>query len=104
MEAQGDGKEIQSGELPLPALAPRATTEVTLPVKPFTPEPGVEYFLELSFHLKHATPCSKPATKSPGIEFKLPDSAPAPALGAKNLPPFDWNGDTQRNSRHRPGL
>src|ERR1035437_10628303 len=51
----GDGEEIQSGELALPALAPRAIAEITLPVKLFTPKPGVEYFVELSFRLKHAT-------------------------------------------------
>jgi hypothetical protein len=48
----GDGKELQKGEVPAPDLAPRATAQLAIPVKPFTPEPGAEYLLEVSFRLK----------------------------------------------------
>ncbi len=51
----GDGKQIQTGEISAPALAPHASAEVVLPVKPFAPEPGVEYFVEVGFRLKRAT-------------------------------------------------
>ncbi len=77
----GDGKEIQSGEMPAPDLAPRASGMVSIPVKPFTPEPGVEYFLELSFRLKADQPWAKAGHEIAWDQFKLPDSAPA-AVGS----------------------
>lgn len=93
----GDGKEIQSGKLELPALAPRATAEVTLPVKKFTPRPGVEYFVEVSFRLKNATELLKAGHEIAWDQFKLPDAAPALALKAKIFPKVklldDPNGD-----------
>jgi beta-galactosidase len=90
----GDGKEIQSGRLPLPALAPRATAEVTLPVKAFTPKPGVEYFVEVSFQLKNSTPLLKAGHEIAWDQFKLPDAAPALAADAKKFPPLVWKGNT----------
>ena len=89
----GDGKELQSGKLELPPLPPRATTEVTLPLKSFTPRPGVEYFVELSFRLKHSTPLLKSGYEIAWDQFKLPDAALAPAMDAKNFPPLTWKGD-----------
>jgi beta-galactosidase len=90
----GDGEEIQSGELALPAFAPRATAEITLPVKLFTPKPGVEYFVELSFRLKHATELLKAGHEIAWDQFKLPDAAPASALDAKKFSPLDLKGNT----------
>ncbi len=84
----GDGKEIQSGKLALPALAPHSTAEITLPLKKFTPEPGVEYFVEVSFKLKRATELLKAGHEIAWDQFKLPDSAPAvtgPSAGVLRL-------------------
>lgn len=88
----GDGKELQSGDLPLPSLPPRATAEVTLPIKAFTPKPGVEYFIELTFQLKHATELLKAGHEIAWDQFKLPDAAPAVALDTKKFPPLHMNG------------
>jgi beta-galactosidase len=74
----GDGKELQAGTLPSLDLAPRATTVVTVPMKLFKPEPGVEYFLELSFRLKNDTLWAKAGHEIAWDQFKLPDTAPAP--------------------------
>jgi len=76
----GDGKELQQGELASPDLAPRATAQLAVPVKPFTPAPGVEYFLELSFRLKHDTLWAKAGHELAWDQFKLPDAAPALAV------------------------
>jgi beta-galactosidase len=76
----GDGKEIQKGTLPTPALPARSTKTLTVPTKPFASEPGVEYFLELSFRLAHDTPWAKKGHEIAWDQFKLPDAAPVPEL------------------------
>ncbi len=86
-----DGKEIQSGKLGLPPVAPHTSVEVVLPVKAFTPKPGVEYFVEVSFRLKKATALLKAGHEIAWDQFKLPDSAPAHAPDAKKFPSFVWN-------------
>lgn len=84
-----DGREIQSGEMPAPDLAPHAATQISVPVKPFTPEPGVEYFLELSFRLKADLPWAKKGREIAWDQFKLPDSAPALTAKAADFPKLD---------------
>ncbi len=91
-----DGTEIQRGELPALDLAPRATAEVTVPVKPFTPEPGKEYFLELSFRLKNDMPWGKKGHELAWDQFKLPDSAPASAADALGFPALRVSQDNER--------
>jgi beta-galactosidase len=73
---KADGKEMQQGGLPELDLAPGATNILTLPVKAFKPAPGVEYFLELTFTLKHDLPWAKAGHEIAWDEFKLPDAAP----------------------------
>ena len=82
----GDGKEIQKGELAAPDLAPRASTQLAIPVKPFTPALGVEYFLELSFRLKQDTPWAKKGHEIAWDQFKLPDAAPPTLLAPGKAP------------------
>ncbi len=90
----GDGKVIQSGKVSAPDLAPYATTNLTLPVKPFTPEPGVEYFLELSFRLKHDLPWAPRGHELAWDQFKLPDSAPASTTDLSALPALKLDQDS----------
>jgi beta-galactosidase len=87
----GDGKEIQSGNLPTPDLAPRATAQLAVPVKSFRPGLGVEYFLELSFCLKQDEPWAKKGHEIAWDQFKLPDAAPALALDTAALPALKIN-------------
>lgn len=72
----GDGEPLQDGELQPLEVAPRATRRVTLPIQPFAPEPGVEYFVELQFRLKHDTAWAKRGHELAWDQFQLPDSAP----------------------------
>ena len=91
---KADGKEIQNGKLPELDLAPGASRELRIPVKAFVPQPGVEYFLELTFTLNHKTPWGDAGHEIAWDEFKLPDSTPAPVLTTHDLPPIRWTADT----------
>jgi beta-galactosidase len=87
---KADGKEIQSGKLGDLDIVPRATKQFALPVKSFQPQPGVEYFIELSFALKTDLPWAKVGHEIAWDEFKLPDAAPATKFSAEKLPPVKW--------------
>lgn len=89
----GDGRGLQEGKLDAPDLEPHATTQLTLPVNAFKPQPGVEYFLELSFTLKQDEPWAKRGHEIAWDQFKLPDSAPATVLNPSALPPVKWSQD-----------
>jgi len=90
----GDGNELQKGELPPLDLAPRATVEVVVPVKPFKTAPGVEYFLELSFQLRNDTPWAKAGHEIAWDQFKLPDAAPEKAPATVSTPRLKLTEDT----------
>lgn len=83
-----DGAVVQQGKVENLALAPRATQRLALPVAPITPAPGVEYFLEVSFKLKTATPWADAGHEVAWEQFKLPLAAPALAALSANLPPL----------------
>lgn len=82
----GDGIELQSGQIPTPDLPPRAVTNVTVPVKPFKPQPGVEYFLELGFRLKSDTTWAKAGHELAWDQFKLPDAVAPQVAKASSAP------------------
>lgn len=81
-----DGRELQKGEMAAPDLAPRATTQLSIPAKPFQSEPGVEYFLELSFRLKRDESWANKGHELAWDQFKLPDSAAMVALPTSTMP------------------
>jgi beta-galactosidase len=90
---KADGVEIQSGNLPELDIAPGATNQISVPLKPFQTQPGVEYFLELTFALKHHQPWAGAGYEIAWDEFKLPDSAPSPSIVADEYPPVLWTAD-----------
>ena len=55
-------------------------------MSPLKPQPGVEYFLELSFTLKRDLPWAKAGHELAWDEFKLPDAAPAPSAVVDAMP------------------
>jgi len=67
--------------------------EVVLPVKPFTPKRGVEYFVELSFRLRQATPLLKAGHEIAWDQFKLPDFTPIVAPDLKKFPALELAGN-----------
>ncbi len=77
---KANGKEIQSGKLPELDVAPGDVQRVTIPLKKFKPEAGVEYHVELSFALKNDLPWAKAGHEIAWDEFQLPDNKPADAF------------------------
>ncbi len=74
---KADGKVIQRGRLPVLDLPAGASTTLAIPTKTFIPQPGVEYFLELTFTLRRDQPWARAGHEIAWDEFKLPDFAPA---------------------------
>jgi beta-galactosidase len=93
---KADGKEIQNGSLRDLDLAPGAAKQVTVPIKPFQPDPGVEYFLEVGFFLKRDLPWAKEGHELAWDEFKLPDSAPARVVSMGQIPTLRLVQDPQK--------
>lgn len=85
VRADGRTLTLPEGTLPPLSLGPRETREVTIPVPAIVPEPGAEYFLDLSFRLQRETAWGgKPGDEMAWEQFKLPlwkDPEP-PATGA----------------------
>ena len=50
---------VAEGALPALDIAPHATKPITVPLPAIAPEPGVEYWLDLTFALKADTPWAK---------------------------------------------
>ncbi|HOX58725.1 MAG TPA: glycoside hydrolase family 2 TIM barrel-domain containing protein [Candidatus Paceibacterota bacterium] len=82
---KADGRVIQSGRLPELDLPAGASTRLTIPTKAFHPQPGVEYYLELTFSLRHDQPWAKAGHEIAWDEFKLPDFAPPRPAPAEKL-------------------
>jgi beta-galactosidase len=76
-QLSGDGRRLQSGTLPELDVPPGASARVKIPVRPWEPEPGVEYFLEVRFVLKRATAWADRGHEVAWDQFRLPEAAPA---------------------------
>ncbi len=81
-----DGVELQRGALPDLNLPPGAAEQLSVPVQPFTPKQGAEYFLELNFNLRLNLSWADAGHLLAWDQFALPDSAPATAAPTNNLP------------------
>jgi beta-galactosidase len=90
-----DGVVLQQGPLKFGSLAPREKKLVSIPLTPITPAPGAEYFVEVVFKLKSATPWANAGHEVAWEQFKLPWSAPAQKLSAAANRPLkvDRSGD-----------
>ncbi len=93
-----DGRTVQIGKLLDLDLAPHAARQFTIPVKAFTPDPGTECFLEISFTLKSDLPWARSGHELAWDQFKLPDSSPAGAVDAASLPAPVLTEDSARIS------
>lgn len=72
-----DGRTLQQGTLANFTLAPREKKKLALPLRPPALAPATEYFLELSFTLRQATPWAPAGHEMAWAQFKLPWTAPA---------------------------
>jgi len=81
-----EGRTLQSGAITDLKVAPREHKALTLPIQPFASEPGVEYFLELSFRLAASMPWANAGHEVAWEQFKLPVAVPNPAPRAALRP------------------
>jgi beta-galactosidase len=82
-EVRADGKTLQSGSLGKLDIPARETREVVVPIKRIKAEPGVEYFVDLSFRLTRDTLWAKKGHEIAWERFKLPVAAPAAPVAGK---------------------
>ena len=87
---------MQQGRIEGLTLAPREEKKLKLPVQSLVPEPGVEYFLEVSFKLKDRTPWSEAGHEIAWEQFLLPWSAPAHVVGPESLAPLQVTQETEQ--------
>lgn len=87
-ELSADGMAVASGTIEKPAVAPHGGTVVRIPLPRFAPEPGVEYFLNLSLQAREATPGVPKGHVVAAEQFLLPVSAKAGPAPEPSLPPL----------------
>jgi beta-galactosidase len=78
-EVKADGRTIASGQLPPLDIEPRAEKQFTLPLPRIEPAPGVEYWLNVTFTLKHETAWAPAGHEIAWDQFALPISKPRAA-------------------------
>ena len=88
-EVKADGRAVASGSLPELDIAPRQEKEYTLPLPKIAAQPGVEYWLNLSFALKADTSWAPKGHEIAWEQFALPVAAPARAFDAAKAPALD---------------
>jgi beta-galactosidase len=81
-EVRADGTVIATGTLSRLDVAPRAERTVTIPFPAITPEPGVEYWLDLRFVLARDEAWAPKGFEVAWDQFQLPLRAPLPARPA----------------------
>ncbi len=86
-ELAASGKTLGSGKLQAPAVAPRASSIVRLPLPRFAPEAGREYFLNVSLRAREASPGVPKGHVVASEQFLLPNVAEAAAPGSALPPP-----------------
>jgi beta-galactosidase len=74
-----DGRALASGKIEDLTLAPYEERDFALNLPAIRPDPGTEYFLDLSFTLKMDTPWAKKGHEMGWEQWKLPVQAPPPA-------------------------
>jgi beta-galactosidase len=73
-----EGTVIQSGALPALDIEPGASKDFTLPIKAFAKQPGVEYWLNLSFRTKADSLWARRGHELSWEQFPLPGGPEAP--------------------------
>ncbi len=85
-ELRADHRLLASGKLPPLDLPPRASRTVKIPLPEIDPEPGVEYFLTLSFKTRTATELVPAGHEVAWEQFKLPFLKKKKPLDLSSLP------------------
>lgn len=90
-----EGKVLQEGTLSDLNLAPRAKKKVSVPLKSVKPQPGCEYFLEISFRLKSKTLWADAGHEVAWEQFSLPWTTPAVAASTTH-PALEMKESSER--------
>ena len=94
-QVRADDRVVAEGALPALDIAPHATKQVSVPIPAITPEPGVEYWLDVTFALKADTPWAKAGHVLAREQMRLPVAKPAPAFATTALPELTVTGGTK---------
>jgi len=81
-----DGETLAEGTLPQLDIAPGQSQIVTIPYPAISPEPGVEYWLNMSYRLSDSAPWAEAGHEVAWEQFKLPFSAPSAEAEVASMP------------------
>jgi beta-galactosidase len=84
-----DGETLAEGDLPTLSIDPRESERVAIPLPAITPEPGVEYWLNLSFRLAEETLWAEAGHEVAWEQFALPIGIPAAGPDPAAMPPLE---------------
>ncbi len=84
-----DGRPVQEGTLPAPALAPQQAREVRIPLVPISLVPGAAYHLNVSFHTTGPGPLLPAGHELAATQFPLPFFDSLAAISPEALPPVE---------------
>jgi beta-galactosidase len=91
-----DDKVIQSGTIDNLNIEPEQVKQITIPFKPVTAEPGVEYFLDLSFKLKNEQSWAPKGHELAWEQFKMPFEKAPEKMNLSQMASLQLvNGDNQ---------
>lgn len=92
-EVKQEGKTIASGTLPDLDIAAGAEKEYNLPLPKMESKPGTEYWLNISFALKHDTSWAARGHEIGWDQFALPASSPAAEFAPKSAAKVEMKDD-----------
>jgi beta-galactosidase len=93
---RADDRVLAEGALPALDILPDRTKQVAVPLPRISPEPGVEYWLDLTFALKADAPWARRGHVLAREQLKLPFAEPAPPLAIGALPGLSVTGGTRQ--------
>jgi beta-galactosidase len=88
-EVKADDEVLAEGGFPTLDIEPTLVREVSIPCPVPTPEPGVEYWLDLSFRLAEAASWADKGHEVAWQQFKLPVEIPPPPMDTASMPALD---------------
>jgi beta-galactosidase len=94
-EVRADDRLLAEGALPALDVPPHAPRPFAVPLPAITPEPGVEYWLDLTFALPADTQWARKGHVLAREQLRLPFERPAPAFTTAGLPELTVTGGTR---------
>jgi beta-galactosidase len=95
-EVRADDRVLAEGALAPLDVPPHGTKQLDLPMPAIAPEPGVEYWLDLTFALKADTRWAKKGHVLAREQLRLPLAKPAAAFVTATLPELTATGGTKQ--------